>query len=64
MNKNPPGPGDYESNYKKVGAIPCECNTMWTLNQSGLLDKFHYCDSNIGLFSFASDKVITLPTLR
>ena len=24
-------PGDYESNLKKVGAIPCGCSTMWTL---------------------------------
>ena len=23
-------PGDYESNFKKVGAIPCGCNKNWT----------------------------------
>ena len=25
-----PAPGDHESNFKKVGAIPCGCNTKWT----------------------------------
>ena len=25
-----PNPGDDESNFKKVGAIPCGCNTKWT----------------------------------
>ena len=25
-----PAPGDHESNFKKVGAIPCWCNNKWT----------------------------------
>ena len=30
----------------------------------GLLDKFQYCDSNIGLFSISPPLVIALPTMR
>ena len=26
-----PNPSDHKSNFKKVGAIPCGCNTKWTL---------------------------------
>ena len=25
-----PATGNHESNFKKVGAIPCGCNTKWT----------------------------------
>ena len=25
-----PAPGDHESNFMKVGAIPCGCNTKWS----------------------------------
>ena len=29
-NRNKTGPGDHESNFKNVVAIPCGCNTNWT----------------------------------
>ena len=29
-----PASGDHESNFKKLGVIPCGCNTKWTKNKS------------------------------
>ena len=37
------------------------CNIFSALSNSSIIK---YCDSNIGLFSFASYKVIATPTLR
>ena len=31
-----PAPGDYESNFKKVSAIPCGCYTMQVNNIEGI----------------------------
>ena len=36
-NRNNPAPGDHESNLKKVGAIPCGCNTKRTKKGCSLL---------------------------
>ena len=34
-----PAPGDHESNFKKVGAIPCGCITKWTQFNRSLMFK-------------------------
>ena len=46
-----------------VGLEEIQRNLVFTI-QSGLLDKFQYCDSNIELFSIAPPLVIAHPTLR
>ena len=30
-NRGKNAPGDHESNFKKVGAIPCGCNSKWNI---------------------------------
>jgi hypothetical protein len=51
-------PGDHESNFKKVGAIPCGCNSVWVQYQVNLKIYFFSSDLSFSMVMFPSELAI------